>query len=240
MESTFYEWKPEYKGPVIAIISAAIGFACYWFIALSGKIRKLIFEKFSTEKAWITFVSFQKMTGVLFLGILPGLVLLANSDYTFSQLGMNLGHLDDSLMYTGIMGLLILILNYFASKNPFGLSMYPQMRIKSWTSGPILINTLSWTAYLLAYEFMFRGILLIVCYDAFGFWPAVAINLSFYSATHIPKGLAETVAAFPYGLILCFITISTGSVAVSFLTHLILALSNDYFSVYHSTEMEFK
>ncbi|MCX6297031.1 MAG: CPBP family intramembrane metalloprotease [Bacteroidetes bacterium] len=113
------------------------------------------------------------------------------------------------------------------------------MRLKEWNKKRISINILAWASYLFAYEFMFRGILLITCYHSFGFWPAVAINLSLYSATHIPKGLTETIGAIPYGLLLCFITISTGSIAVSFLTHLALALSNDYFSVYHSKEMKF-
>ncbi len=78
-----------------------------------------------------------------------------------------------------------------------------------------------------------------VCNYSFGFWPAVAINLSFYSATHIAKGLSETIGTFPYGLLLCFVTISTGSIAVAFITHLILALTNDYFSVHHNSKMKY-
>lgn len=93
--------------------------------------------------------------------------------------------------------------------------------------------------YLFSYELMYRGLLLMVCYHSFGFWPAVAINLCFYSATHIAKGLNETIGTFPYGLLLCYVTISTGSIAVAFVTHLILALTNDYFSVYHNPEMKY-
>ena len=85
----------------------------------------------------------------------------------------------------------------------------------------------------------YRGLLLVTCYHTFGFWPAVAVNLSFYSATHIAKGLSETVGTFPYGLILCFVTISTGSIAVAFVTHLILALSNDFFSIRYNPNMKY-
>lgn len=237
--NNFYDWKPEYTNAFVTIISVSIGFATYWFLALSEKIKASFFKKYIEEKAWIRYVVYQKMMGVLFMGFIPGIILLSISDYSLTDLGLNLNNLKESLIYIGVMGSLIIIINYFVSRNPFNLSMYPQMRIKHWHSKRIFVNALAWAAYLFAYEFMYRGLLLIVCYHSFGFWPAVAINLSFYSATHIAKGLTETIGTFPYGLLLCFITISTGSIAVAFVTHLILALTNDYFSVHHSTEMKY-
>ena len=32
--------------------------------------------------------------------------------------------------------------------------------------------------------------------DPLGMWPAIAINIALYSATHIPKGLDETIEPF--------------------------------------------
>ncbi|CAN5494160.1 hypothetical protein BH10BAC1_BH10BAC1_06870 [soil metagenome] len=235
----FYDWKPEYLDSVVGIGSAAIGFVIYWFLALSPKIKALYFAKYQGEDAWIRFVFFQKMMGVIFLGIIPGGLALYLLPYSLAEYGMQLGDFSSSMLYTGIICVLIALLNYRATKNPENLKNYPQMRIMEWDKKRIAINSIAWISYLFAYEFMFRGILLITCYHSFGFWPAVAINLSFYSATHIAKGLGETVGAFPYGLLLCLITISTGSIAVSFLTHVALALTNDYFSIHHSKEMKF-
>ena len=45
-----------------------------------------------------------------------------------------------------------------------------------------------WFLYLFGYEFLFRGVLLIPLIDPLGMWPAIAINIAVYSATHIPKG----------------------------------------------------
>ncbi len=235
----FYDWKPEFTLPFLAIISVSIGFVIGWFLAYSEKIKNKIFTRFSGDKAWISFVVFQKLMGVLFMGFIPGLIIVNYTSYSISQLGINFEHFSESLLYTGIIGILILISNYFAARNPKNLEMYPQMRINSWSIKVIIINTTAWIAYLTSYELMYRGILLVICNDVFGFWPAVAINLMFYSATHIAKGLTETIGAFPYGLILCFVTISTGSIFVAVATHLILALSNDYFSVYHNPAMKF-
>lgn len=235
----FYDWKPEYTVPFVAIMSVSIGFAVYWFLSLSKKIERYVFNKYAGDEAWINFVVFQKLCGVLFMGLIPGIFVLLYSDHTLNSLGINLNNFTASLIYILIIGAIMLTANYFVAKNPFNLNMYPQMRIMKWSKKIVLINSLAWAAYLFSYEFMYRGILLITCVEAFGFWPAVAINLSFYSATHIAKGQTETVGTFPYGLVLCFITISTGSILVAFVTHLILALSNDYYAVHHNPEMKF-
>ncbi|MEK6780128.1 MAG: CPBP family intramembrane glutamic endopeptidase [Bacteroidota bacterium] len=237
--NNFYDWKPEHVNAFVIIISVSIGFATYWFLALNGKIKSQFFKRYQDENGWVTYVCFQKVMGTLFMGVIPGTILISISDYTLADLGLRMGNYNESLIYIAVIGSLIFILNYFVSRNPFNLGMYPQMRIKVWNKDRILINSIAWVAYMFGYEFMYRGLLLVVCYDSFGFWPAVAINLSFYLATHIAKGLIETIGTIPYGLLLCFVTISTGSIAVAFVTHLILALSNDYFAVHHNPEMKF-
>ena len=237
--NNFYDWKPEHTNAFVTIISVSLGFVAYWFIALNHALKLIFFKRYRGDNAWIAYVTFQKMIGALFMGIIPGMILLNTSDYTLLDLGLKAGNYNESLVYIGVMCLLILIINFFAAKNPLNQAMYPQMRIATWEKKDILINSLAWAVYLFGYEFMYRGLLLMVCYDSFGFWPAVAINLCFYSATHIPKGLGETIGTFPYGLLLCFVTVSTGSIAVAFVTHLALALSNDYFSVYHHPKMKF-
>ncbi len=238
--TNFYDWNPSLSAPVITILSVSIGFVFYWFLAISPKIKSLFFKKYELEQAWINYVLFQKLVGALFMGFIPGIIIMMHTGIGMSGFGINLNNFSDSIVYTLIIGAIILFLNYFAAKKPYNLAMYPQMKIRVWTKKIIFINSLSWIIYLISYEFMYRGLLLMVCNEAFGFWPAVAINLCFYSATHIAKGWVETVGAFPYGLVLCFITISTGSIFVAVATHLILALSNDYYAIYHHPELEYK
>ncbi|MDI1356427.1 MAG: CPBP family intramembrane metalloprotease [bacterium] len=237
--ASFYEFNAKDTASVVAILAVSIGYSIYWFLSISAKVKKWFFLRFTEDRAWITYVLFQKIAGLLFMGVLPGIVVVTNTTYSFSDLGVNLFHLNESLLYIAIIGVLIVTLNFFASKNQNNLNMYPQMRIASWTKRRIAINSLSWAIYFVGYEFMYRGLLLMICYHSFGFWPALAINLSFYATTHIAKGLTETIATFPYGFILCFATISTGSILVAYTTHLILALSNDFSSVFHQPQMNF-
>ncbi|NJN42700.1 MAG: CPBP family intramembrane metalloprotease [Flammeovirgaceae bacterium] len=236
--SSFSDWNPSNYEPVIAILLTAACFSAYWFIAMHPTLKVKFFTGRDEEKAWINYVVFQKMTGVLFLGVIPGIIVLTTTDYSLSDLGINFLGLNESLIYSGIMGALILLINFFASNNPERLADFPQMRVKNWTIKILSINSLTWFAYLFAYEFLFRGVLLFLCYATMGFWPAVAVNIALYATTHIPKGAGETIGTFPYGLLLCYVTISTGSIFVAFATHLIMALSNDVFSIYHSKEMK--
>ncbi|NJN43032.1 MAG: CPBP family intramembrane metalloprotease [Flammeovirgaceae bacterium] len=240
MEYSF-SWKPEYLSSVIGVSSVTLGFITYWFLSINPSIRKAYFEKYkdNLEKAWVRYVVFQKLTGALFMGFIPGLICLWLLPYSISEYGVNFNSINDSLLYIGLIGAFMLIVNFRVSRNPFNLSAYPQMRLAEWSKKRILINAGSWAVYLFFYELMYRGLLLFTCYYSFGFWPALVINISFYMTTHIAKGFTETIGALPYGIALCFITISTGSILVAFVTHLILALSNDNYSIYHNPEMRF-
>ena len=56
---------------------------------------------------------------------------------------------------------MILVTGYFSSSKPGNLALYPQIRIKYWTSGILVLSGISWVCFLMvAYEFLFRGFLL--------------------------------------------------------------------------------
>ena len=234
-----FSWKPGDFDVFVGIVSITIGYTIYWFLSISEKFKKLFFRGNNHDSNWLNYLFVVKVSGFVFMGLIPAIILLSTTSYTLDSLGLKAGDYTQSLIYTSIMGAIILVVNYFAAKGKSNLEMYPQARAIHWNLKRILYNSTGWIIYMIGYEFMFRGILLHVCINAFGFWPAVAVNLSFYSATHIAKGLRETIGTFPYGLILCLITASTGSIAVAFFTHVILAISNDIYSVKHNPEMKY-
>ena len=235
----FYAWKPEYTSPVFAILCVTIFFSVYWFLSINKKIKQSFLTESPNEQRWINYVLFQKLAGAFLFGIIPAVLTLMFTPYSLYELGIQLGDINVSLIYTAIMAPLIILMNFFAARKPESLETYPQMRIATWTKKRFLINALGWGAYLFAYEFLFRGILLIMCYNAFGFWPAVAINIALYCCTHIPKGMNETIGAFPYAILLCYVTTATNSLVVSFFTHWIMSLSSDFFSVKYNPKMKF-
>ena len=75
--------------------------------------------------------------------------------------------------------------------------------------------------------------------DSIGVWPAIAINIALYSATHIPKGLEETIGAIPLGLVLCILTLSTGTIWIAFLVHVVMAWTNTLTSLKFNPDMKY-
>lgn len=98
-------------------------------------------------------------------------------------------------------------------------------------------NAFTWIAYLFGYELMFRGLLLFTTVEFMGAWPAIILNTALYALVHVPKNLEETIGAIPLGLLLCLITLSTGTFWVAFGVHTCLALSNFFFSLKNHPEM---
>ncbi|MFP4430157.1 MAG: type II CAAX prenyl endopeptidase Rce1 family protein [Spirochaetaceae bacterium] len=116
---------------------------------------------------------------------------------------------------------------------------YPMIRLAEWSGATVLANALSWTLYLLAYEFMFRGLLLYSLVPL-GVPLAIAVNVSLYVTTHLVKNLQEGIASFPFGILLCGLTLYSGSFVPAFVIHLALALATTHGSLALHPRMSIK
>ncbi len=231
----------ESQWEVVFVISVVtLCFFLFWFISESSQARHRFFQKFKEPKVHIYWVLFQKFTGVFFLGLVPLLLALLFLPYSLKELGLGFQNTWLSLAWIGGLAALIFPMNINAAKRPQNLAMYPMMRVQTWSGQVILLNTLATVSYLLAYEFLFRGILLSVCTYHLGVWPAIAINVALYAAFHLPKGAPETIGAIPFGILIGYITLTTGTIWVAVVVHIILSLSNDYLAVRYHPEMHYK
>ena len=118
------------------------------------------------------------------------------------------------------------------------LAYYPEVRARQWSRRLIAFNSLMWGVYLAAYEFLFRGFLLVNCSNAMGVWPAIAITTALSSATHMPKGPKESFGTIPFSIVLCLSVLHTGAIWAAFTIHVILALSNDLWALHFQPEMQ--
>ena len=232
-------WNDADLGVVIALLSVGIGFSTFWFHISSPATRSFFFKHFGGDNRWIFFVAWQKCCGFILLGLLPLIATITFTDYSINTIAWRTFDIWETFKWLVPMIALILALTYFSTRSQESLDTYPQMRIKKWKPGPVMVNSTSWFLYLLGYEMLFRGVLFTPCVDRFGFWAAVSINLTLYAITHIPKGARETAGTFLYGLVACIATAVTGNIAVAVITHVAMALANDYFSVFHSRDMKF-
>lgn len=213
---------------ITSIVVSAVAISTYLFMFEQiDKIRQRT-TAYDIRKFIILKVISQRIAGLIILGIIPALIGLFVWQRSLSHYGINGNNLLATLFWVIALSLLIIPLCQVFSKNPSNTKVYPQIRIKEWSGAVIWINIISWGVYLFGYEFLFRGFLLITGIPILGILQAIAVSTLFYSLAHIPKGLKETIAAIPFGLILCFITIETQNIWAAFFAHLVLAISNDF------------
>ena len=227
----------------LPLLLTLVFFSIYWFTSKSEKIKKRFYDKYDHDQASLKHIFFTKYFGFISMGILPTIFCLVFlPELTLADLGLTFIYKTAQFSIFWILGLSILIipLVYFSAKKPKNLVNYPQIRAKVWTKKMIFINALGWFLYLFGYEFLFRGVLLIPLIEPLGMWPAIAINIALYSATHIPKGLDETVGAIPLGFVLCLLTISSGTIWIAFIVHVVMAWTNTFTALKFHPEMNLK
>ncbi len=229
----------QYYLSILTIVLFGAGFLLYHF--LSEYVKNNYAKKNLNEaKASYLGIITQRLIGLLFLGIIPLLFFKLSVCKPLWYYGINFQNIKESLGWTILLGIIILTANYFFAGKESNLKQYPQIRILEWDSKTFTINSITWVLYLLAYEFMFRGILLFALYYDFGTSAAITISTLLYALAHLPKGKKETLGAIPLGLILCIISIQTGSFLTAFLFHCIMAISNDYYAIRKNTRMNIK
>ncbi len=221
----------------LPILLTLVFFVVYWFTAQSEKIKSSFFAKHDADTASSKHIFFTKWFGFVAMGIVPLLIslyFLERTDLAYFGLTFIPETATFSIIWTLGLCALVVPIASFSARKPKNLINYPQVRTKEWTKKVLFINALGWAMYLFGYELLFRGTLLFPLVDTLGVWPAIAINVALYSATHIPKGLDETIGAAPLGLVLCLLTLYSGTIWIAFLVHVAMAWTNEFTALkYH-------
>jgi len=226
---------------VLALAGVTIGFIAYWFVSQSAIMENYFAARYpDTEKQNLYFVLFQRYMGVLFLGVLPAILMLACGGKSWTDYGVRMPENLETLYWIAGLVALIIPINYLNAKKADNLLMYPQIRCKNWTIKVFIHEYSSWIAYLLAYELLFRGFLLFAVYRAAGVWVTMLVNVAIYAIAHVPKGQKEAVGAIPLGMLLSYLTLKTGDIWIAVIVHIALALSNSFFSFLAQPMMHYK
>jgi membrane protease YdiL (CAAX protease family) len=222
-----------------------IGLATFSYLIMEFYPNKLIIGRFvrkaipSLSPKEIDIIS-TKYGGFLWLGIIPALVWSLNASYSLADTGVVLVKFEKVALWVAIFAPVAIIVNYFAAKSQANLSIYPLIRQPIWDRKILFVDLGSWFFYLLGYEYFFRGLLLFGLIPTMGVWNAIAINTMAYALVHIPKGGREAFGAIPMGILLCLVTLDTGSIWAAFLIHLSLAWSNELFSLRYHKNIHYK
>lgn len=224
---------------LLAVFCVLAGFYAYYRITDSTSYAQWASRRFGHPQA----------AGAVYLRRLAGVLLFAGPPLIAASLFKSeiIRHpffqkiQDPAVGYwtLGLAGLLIPF-NFLASTKSKTLEVYPQIRDKEWGIPTLFTSALAWIAYLLAYEWLFRGVLFFSSLTVLGFWKATLFNIALYALVHIPKGRAEVIGSIPLGLVLCVATYQSGSIWVAFFTHVVLALSMEWITLYRHPEIQLK
>ncbi len=237
-----FEQKPSLVDGIAPIYLALIGFVLFWFISKSQKVKARYFLKYDHDTAWVNFIFMTKWVGFITMGLLPMIYLLITvPERSPAFYGLNFR--TDTLLFNALISILlacILIpLAAFSAKKEKNLVNYPQIRAKNWDKRIFRRNLIGWVVYLFGYELLFRGILLFPLVEAYGMWLAIAINVALYAATHIPKGLDETIGAAPLGFLLCLLTLMAGNIWIAFIVHVAMAWTNSLTALKYHPDIQY-
>ncbi len=225
----------------IAILSVLFLFYLYYYTTKRKVFLNLIirFINPSISGESLEFVS-DKLAGILFTGISPFVIFVLIINILPLKIGFTVGR-TIQLWYLLIpLTAITALISFFSSKSQKIQGISPELRIKNWYPCHLFLSVLGWLFYILGYEFFFRGILWFLCYGAFGFWPALVINILLYSLVHLPKGKLVTIGAIPVGVIFCLLSHFTGSFYPAFLIHACMAILTEISSVFHNPELHFR
>ena len=231
-------WNPDFLEPILAFSLVTIGFSFYHFVSSSIKLKARYVQKYGRIKGSTQFLWMTRFLGACSIGIIPAVIMLLVTGKELNSYGLSFENNLTSLAWIFGLALIVIPMNFFNSKKEKNLAFYPNVREKEWTKKMVFTNALSWVSYLFGYELMFRGLLLFGTISLLGEWPAIVLNAAIYALVHVPKNLEETIGAIPLGVILCLITLTTGTIWVAFFVHVTLALSNFFFSLRHHPDMK--
>ncbi len=153
--------------------------------------------------------------------------------------GAGLAHPVTALLWT--LGALVLFIPVIAltARQESSWAHAPELRAARYGPSEVTQLVLSWTAYLLAYELLFRGILLVQLVEAFGTVRGLAVMSGLYVLAHLTKRPAEVVSTVIAGPLYGWIALESGGFWPVFAIHVVLALTSELGSAKANPDIDF-
>ncbi len=225
---------------LLPILLTVVFYSLYWVTVSSERMKSWFIRNFEAGTANILFVLSKRTTGFMLLGVVPlALLMLLTGDFSPADagLGFNPEKRGFTILSIILLSLIIVPVISRSARKPEIMAVYPEIRAERWTNRMMLAETGSWALYLLGYETLFRGVLLFPLSESLGPVTAIVINLILYSAAHLPKGKTETLAAIPFGAVLCILTLHSGTIWIAFIAHLVNAITTTFTAVKFNPEI---
>lgn len=173
-----------------------------------------------------------------FWAFIPVILVLLLPGRDFASIGLALPTGNWGWWVIGGAGstLIILVIRFLWVKPT---TLYPEVHEKDWYPKRFIRYCSSWVVSLVGYEVLYRGILFLALYRAFGFLPALIIQSCFYGLAHFKRGALESFNSTYFSAYLCITVFYSGSLIPAYLTHLSIAVMNAFFEIQKNPDMHF-
>lgn len=155
--------------------------------------------------------------GMIWLGIVP--VILLKSSILSALADIKIPHSFLILLYLLIF-ILLMTIAFNQSENIFGKKLKSTENLVHLSSQFFISYFIVRALFLFSYELWFRGFLLFDFIRWFGIPLAVFINVSLYVLIHIFNGKKEMLVCIPFGLMVCFFSISFNTALPAIMLHI--------------------
>lgn len=220
---------------------AAAGAIWYGFhVATHKKILRPVFKRvgLSEDNAVIAAEVTRKYIG--------GAVLFGASAYwlkkhgrKLSDYGWNLDNPDKTKqlltrmtpVFTGIVAANM--------QQPVMWNYYPEVRTNNFSLPVAALSASAWAAYLVGFEFFFRGFLLKHWQEEHGVQQSLARMTALYTLVHLPNNWREMLSCIPMGYIFGGMSLYTNSIASPLLMHLAVSTTSDVMAAHANPDVTF-
>lgn len=170
------------------------------------------------------------LSGIL-LGLAPLLLARRVTGMGWRDLGLGLGDVKVGLAWLAA-GLPLAVLGgWLGARSPAMQAVYP-LAAELGAGPAFLLHSLASLAYYVAWEALFRGVVLFGLEDRLGGAGANALQTALSVLAHFGRPATETFAALPAGLLFGAVDLRVRSIWYVTAIHFAVAVSTDYFLVF--------
>lgn len=186
-------------------------------------------------------VMLRRALAVVLLGVVPVAAVVAtgvvlDTPVHLAALGLGLG--DPMGLFVGLsLGVVAVPVVVLGGRAPSTRAHHPEIRLPRRSWGLVAADAAAWVAYLVAYELLFRGVLLLPLSEVLGPVAATAVVLAPYVAVHLSKGPGEAIGSVVSGTLFAALTLWSGSIWGAVVLHVLIAWAGEGGALFWNREL---
>lgn len=171
------------------------------------------------------------LSAAFLLGVLPVAVARWVCGIPLTELGLGIGRWREGLIWVAVGVPVAVLAGWIASGSPEMVAVYPLDPSVTPDIGSFAAHAARNLLYFVAWEVLFRGVLLFGLIPTSGAGPANATQTGLSVVAHFGRPMTETFSAIPAGIAFGWITLRVRSVWYVALIHWVVGMSMDWFII---------